>query len=65
VPFEALTAFADPCAEFGLRFQQLEADLTQPSVAEVEAVDSGAAEGAHSNTTEHHGKVVQIEDFRR
>lgn len=72
VPFEAMTAFADPCAEFGLRFQQLEEDLSgaAPSAASMEGVASTDEDGAKAGPPstragEQNGKVVQIEDFRR
>ncbi|HVS16078.1 MAG TPA: ClpXP protease specificity-enhancing factor SspB [Thermoanaerobaculia bacterium] len=64
VPFAALTAFADPCAEFGLRFQQLEADLAQGGSEDPDTED-GASEGDPSSVPERNGKVVQIDDFRR
>jgi hypothetical protein len=69
VPFDALTAFADPCAEFGLRFQQLEEDLAQASV---ESSEDDGTDGEDPDVqrepaavTGRNGNVVQIEDFRR
>jgi hypothetical protein len=65
VPFEAMTAFADPCAEFGLRFQQLENDLAGASAAGAPISEDGAKAGGASSGADHNGKVVQIDDFRR
>lgn len=75
VPFEAMTAFADPCAEFGLRFQQLEDDLAGASGRP--APEDGAKAGRTSSPAESNGNpndspngnpngnVVKLEDFRR
>ena len=59
VPFAALTAFADPPAEFGLRFDRPEeARVVREPQADGKAGDDGAAEpGA--------GNVVDIREFRR
>jgi hypothetical protein len=70
VPFAALSAFSDPAAEFGLRFQRLEAELRQsdPEETTVEAgvgalLDrSGRDDGAGP---EHGAKVVHLDDFRK
>jgi hypothetical protein len=63
VPFAALTAFADPAAEFGLRFDR-------PGEARV--VKSGGEEGAGEGAGEtavdgepRPGNVVDIRAFRR
>jgi uncharacterized protein len=65
VPFDALTAFADPCAEFGLRFQQLEEDLARSSATEASEVEDGAEDLESSGVSDRNGKIVQIDDFRR
>lgn len=60
VPFAALTAFADPPAAFGLRFD----DLLEPAGDEPEPVAAKAA-GAPETAEEAAGRVVSFEDFRR
>jgi hypothetical protein len=59
VPFAALTAFADPAAEFGLRFDRPgEAKVVREPQAKGTAGDGDASEAAAGN-------VVDIREFRR
>ena len=74
VPFDALTAFVDPAAEFGLRFEREE---EAPSVVEADAGQKesgspnepvGEAErrpNASSRRQKADGKVVSIGNFRK
>ncbi len=64
VPFDAITSFVDPSAEFGLRFQQggvPEGDR-KPESPMIEIDDAGAeSERAPSER----GKVVRLDSFRK
>jgi hypothetical protein len=72
VPFAALSAFSDPAAEFGLRFQRLEAELRQ---AESGGEDAGVGtsvgglldrdQPADDVDPDHCAKVVHLDDFRK
>jgi hypothetical protein len=74
VPFAALSAFSDPAAEFGLRFQRLEEELRQePSGQDAQDGSDGAAvrsllDQAQADCdagSEHCAKVVHLDDFRK
>jgi hypothetical protein len=75
IPFAALSAFSDPAAEFGLRFQRLEAELRQTEAvedgAEVAEVESGVTsllDRSRQDDTvdsDHCAKIVQLDDFRK
>jgi hypothetical protein len=56
VPFAALVSFADPGAEFGLRFE---------AVSEAGATEPDAGRVAVSATETASGNVVDIRAFRR
>ncbi|HUP24081.1 MAG TPA: ClpXP protease specificity-enhancing factor SspB [Thermoanaerobaculia bacterium] len=72
VPFAALSAFSDPAAEFGLRFQRLEAELRH---AESGGDDPGVgtsvgglldgAQPTDDGDPDHCAKVVHLDDFRK
>jgi hypothetical protein len=75
VPFAALSAFSDPAAEFGLRFQRLTAELRQEqgggSTVDVSERDRGVARmlgdaaAAGEGAADHCAKVVHLDDFRK
>lgn len=73
VPFAALSAFSDPAAEFGLRFQRLEAELRQAESREHEGgVETGVSslleqrqEVDGAAASDRCAKVVQLDDFRK
>jgi len=60
VPFEALVAFADPGAEFGLRFEAVPG-----SEAETAGAGPAAVEPAPAAVEPAAGNVVDIRAFRR
>ena len=63
VPFQALTAFADPAVNFGLQFKQTPAtgDAKTPDEGEKEAADGPAgADGAREL-----GAVIPLDIFRK
>jgi hypothetical protein len=64
VPFDALVAFADPAAQFGLRFEPGEENAAEPAGSPVEAAEPAlAVEPAASEPSG--GNVVDIRAFRR
>ncbi len=69
VPFEAVTAFADPAVKFGLRFERQEGGSASP-VASPSATNQsaekpeGAAPKADQSNSEG-AKVVALESFRK
>ena len=71
VPFAALSAFSDPAAEFGLRFQRLEAELRQERSASAESNGEGVATRLLERVAPAEGgaepcaKVVHLDDFRK
>ena len=65
VPFAALVAFADPAAQFGLRFEAGEEEAAAPEAAAAEAERAGARGGAARRDGRAGGNVVDIRAFRR
>lgn len=70
IPFEAVSAFADPSVRFGLQFDAGEAEEGEEELAEDEP--ETAAEGDRSETAEQDTgedgageKVVTLDNFRR
>ncbi len=55
IPFDAITAFADPSAEFGLRFDTMSAKPATPDASVDKAVEEIAKEG----------DVVSLDTFRK
>ena len=63
VPFQAMTAFADPAVNFGLQFKQTPAagDVRTPDGGETEAADGPAdADGAREPAS-----VIPLDTFRK
>ncbi len=65
VPFAALVAFADPAAEFGLRFEAGEAPVASPLAPPADAREVALAAEGPGLTDETGGNVVDIRTFRR
>ncbi|MGZ9112588.1 MAG: SspB family protein [Rhodoplanes sp.] len=63
VPFQAMTAFADPAVNFGLQFKQTPADddAKTPDEGEKEAADGPAKTDGARN----HGSVIPLDTFRK
>jgi len=57
VPFEAITAFADPAVKFGLQFQPTPAEAGPPPAAEAAHAGPGKADKP--------GEVVALDAFRK
>jgi hypothetical protein len=62
VPFDALTAFADPSVRFGLQFNQKLSQIL-PEAPEQEEDLSGADESDNLDNSEN--KVISLEAFRK
>jgi hypothetical protein len=65
VPFAALVAFADPAAEFGLRFEAAEARAPSPLAPPADMREEALAAERSGATDEAGGNVVDIRTFRR
>jgi len=60
IPFEAITAFADPSVKFGLQFQATPVDA--PAIGPAPATDAPAKSNAK---TPREGEVVALDSFRK
>ena len=65
VPFAALVAFADPAAEFGVRFEAGEGGGAPPVAPRADAKEAAPAAERPGATEEAGGNVVDIRAFRR
>ena len=75
VPFSAITSFADPSVEFGLRFEptdnaeegdDVEDDVaTEPSASDNEAPPENATEKDDGKKDKHGADVVSLDSFRK
>ena len=70
VPFSALTAFVDPAAQFGMRFEseaEIQADSDRPDSRSPATSDAPAAPSSDETSPEvaAEASVVSMEDFRR
>ena len=62
VPFEAIITFADPSAEFGLRFEKTEPESQQDGIEEEnQTADTNETGGASKKEAE----IVQLDQFRK
>jgi uncharacterized protein len=65
VPFAALVAFADPAAQFGLRFEAGGEGVAPPEAPRADAGETAVAAERPGATDEAGGNVVDIRAFRR
>jgi uncharacterized protein len=69
VPFEAVTAFADPAVKFGLRFERQEdgspAAAASPSATNLPEEAPAPADAAAERPASEGAKVVALETFRK
>lgn len=66
IPFAALTAFADPTAQYGLRFQVEEtAAEAETSSPEPGVIEQDAAEGEAPPRPEAPAEIVRLDAFRK
>lgn len=64
IPFDAITSFVDPSAEFGLRFQYgSHQDGDQKQESPMIEIDDAGAEADHAPGDG--GKVVRLDSFRK
>jgi hypothetical protein len=65
VPFAALVAFADPAAEFGVRFEAGEEGGASTQTQRIDPKEAALAAGGPGSVDEAGGNVVDIRAFRR
>jgi hypothetical protein len=65
VPFAALVAFADPAAQFGVRFEAGEGGGAPPVAPRADAKETALAAQRPGATEEAGGNVVDIRAYRR
>jgi hypothetical protein len=66
VPFDALTAFADPSVQFGLQFSVLTPDSDATAdVEEMPAQASDEPEDEAEKTPEKQGEIITLDAFRK
>jgi hypothetical protein len=65
VPFSALVAFADPAAEFGVRFEPAEEGGASAPAPPADATEEALVAVRSDATEEAGGNVVDIRTFRR
>ena len=65
VPFAALVAFADPAAEFGVRFEAGEEGGASTQTPRADPKEAALAAGGPGSVDEAGGNVVDIRAFRR
>ena len=65
VPFAALVAFADPAAQFGVRFEAGEEGVAPPEAPRADARETALAAERTGAPDEAGGNVVDIRAFRR
>jgi len=65
VPFAALVAFADPAAEFGVRFEAGEEEGASTQTPRADPEEAALAAGGPGSVDEAGGNVVDIRAFRR
>ena len=64
IPFDAVTAFADPSVQFGLKFEAI-GELTEGAMAAMTEVQDTAEEPADEKPEDESEKVVALDAFRK
>lgn len=64
IPFDAVTAFADPSVQFGLKFEAID-ELTEGAIAAMADAPEPAAEPAEEKPEDDSDKVVALDAFRK
>jgi len=64
IPFEAVTAFADPSVQFGLKFEAID-QLTEGAMAAMTEAQDTAEEVAEEKPEDDSEKVVALDAFRK
>jgi len=64
IPFEAVTAFADPSVQFGLKFEAID-ELTEGAMAAMAETQDTAEEPAEEKPEDDSDKVVALDAFRK
>ncbi|MDH3235848.1 MAG: ClpXP protease specificity-enhancing factor SspB [Alphaproteobacteria bacterium] len=64
IPFDAVTAFADPSVQFGLKFEAI-GELTEGAMAAMTEVPDKVEEAADEKPEDDSEKVVALDAFRK
>jgi uncharacterized protein len=64
IPFDAVTAFADPSVQFGLKFEAID-ELTEGAMAAMAETQAPAEESDEEKRDEDSEKVVALDAFRK
>jgi hypothetical protein len=64
IPFDAVTAFADPSVQFGLKFEAID-ELTDGAIAAMADAPAQAEETAEEKPEDDSEKVVALDAFRK
>ena len=64
IPFDAVTAFADPSVQFGLKFEAID-ELTEGAIAAMTETTVPAEEPAEEKPEDDSDKVVALDAFRK
>lgn len=64
IPFDAVTAFADPSVQFGLKFEAI-GELTEGAMAAMTEVQDTAEKPAEEKPEDDSEKVVALDAFRK
>jgi hypothetical protein len=64
IPFDAVTAFADPSVQFGLKFEAID-ELTEGAIAAMADTSAPAEETGEEKPEDESDKVVALDAFRK
>jgi len=64
IPFDAVTAFADPSVQFGLKFEAID-ELTDGAIAAMADATAQTDEPAEEKSEDDSEKVVALDAFRK
>jgi len=64
IPFDAVTAFADPSVQFGLKFEAID-ELTDGAIAAMAEAPAQTDEPAEEKSEDESEKVVALDAFRK
>jgi len=64
IPFDAVTAFADPSVQFGLKFEAID-ELTEGAIAAIADLPAPSEEPTEEKPESDSDKVVALDAFRK
>jgi uncharacterized protein len=65
IPFQAITAFADPSVSFALQFQSLDDDTDEEDDADAADSSASTKKIAKPDKDEKRGEVISLDTFRK